>query len=352
VPARSQTVELDLPFQRALPDRLRPMLPMPAAGPFDSHEYAFEVAWDGVRALASIDGGQVRVWGRDLRDLTARYPEVQALAALAPPETIVDGELIVTDADGRPDSVALEARQQAIRPEAIARAAAAHPATYVVYDLLYMRGKSFMKEPLVRRRPKVYQSIASKGRIYVVEPVAEDGLAFFEAAKDNGLSGVVAKRFDSPYRAGQRHPDWLLIEAVRRQDFAVIGFIPQAGDHMLEALIVATYDGRHFQPAGRVVGGFDAAASRRMRRALDALPNVTPPEDARWSDDRICWIEPRIVVAVKFSEWDGNGQLRFPIFGGLRPEVSPAECVRTAMVEPPEPTRPRRVDIQLPRLLI
>ena len=349
---RSQTVELDLPFQRDLPDRLRPMLPMPAAGPFDSQDYAFEVSWDGVRALASIDRGQVRLWGRDLRDLTGRYPEVQALAALAPPETIVDGELIVTDADGRPDGVALEARQQALRPETVARAAAAHPATYVVYDLLYMRGRSFMKEPLVRRRPKVYQSIPSTGRIYVVEPVAGDGLAFFEAAKDNGLGGVVAKRFDSPYRAGQRHPDWLLIEAARRQDFAVVGFIPQAGDHLLEALIVATYDGRHFQPAGRVGGGFDTVTSRRIRKMLDGLPNASPPGDPRWSDDRICWIEPRIVVAVKFSEWDRNRQLRFPIFSGLRPEVSPQECIRTAMVEPPEPARPRRVDIQLPRLLI
>src|SRR5712691_13533735 len=100
------------------------MLPMPAAEPFDSHEYAFEVAWHGIRALARIDRGQVRLWGRDLRDLTGRYPEVQALAALAPPETIVDVELIVTDADGRPDNVALEARQQALRPEAVARAAA------------------------------------------------------------------------------------------------------------------------------------------------------------------------------------------------------------------------------------
>src|SRR6202048_5465926 len=107
-----------------------------------------------------------------------------------------------------------------------------------------MRGNSSRKDPLVRRRPRVYQSIASTGRIYVVEPVAEDGLAFFEAAKENGLGGVVAKRFDSPYRAGQRHPDWLLIEAVRRQDFAIIGFIPQVGDHTLEGPTARTYDGR------------------------------------------------------------------------------------------------------------
>ena len=77
------------------------MLPMPAAEPFDSHEYAFEVAWHGIRALARIDRGQVQLWGRDLRDLTGRYPEVQALAAIAPPETIVDGELIVADGERR-----------------------------------------------------------------------------------------------------------------------------------------------------------------------------------------------------------------------------------------------------------
>lgn len=324
---------------------------MPASEPFDSEDYAFEVAWDGVRALASIDRGQVRIWGRDLRDLTAQYPEVQALAALAPPETIVDGELIVADAEGRPDGTALDARKEAVRPEMVARAADAHPVTYVVYDLLYMRGKSFMKEPLVRRRPRVFQAIPSKGRIYVVEPVADDGLAFFDAAKDKGLSGVVAKRFDSPYRAGQRHPDWLLIEAVRRQDFAVIGFIPQTGEHAIEALIVAIYDGRQFQPAGRVVGGFDAA-SRRLRKMIDVLPGVSAPEDDRWSDGRIRWVDPRVVVAIKFSEWDRNGQLRFPIFSGLRPDVAPQECVRTAMVEPPEPAGPRGVDIQLPRLLI
>ena len=328
------------------------MLPMPAATPFDSHDYAFEVAWDGVRTLASIDCGQVRIWGRDLRDLTSRYPEVQALAAFAPPETIVDGELIVPDAEGRPDGAALEERQEAVRPETVARAAAAHPVTYVVYDLLYLRGRSLMKEPLVRRRPRLFEAIPSKGRIYVVEPVAGDGLAFFDAAREQGLGGVVAKRFDSPYRAGQRHPDWLLIEAARRQDFTVIGFIPQGSDHLLEALIVATYAGRGFEPAGRVVGGFDPLVSRRLRKALDALPNASPPEDAHWSDERICWVEPRMVVAIKFSEWDRNGQLRFPIFSGLRPEVSPQECVRTPMVEPPEPARPRRVDIPLPRLLI
>ena len=341
-----------MPFERAVPDRLRPMLPMPAAEPFDSHDYAFEVAWQGIRALARIDRGQVRVWGRDLRDLTGRYPEVQALAAIAPGETIVDGELIVADGEGRPDSVALDKRQQAANPEAVARAVAAQPVTYVVYDLLYLAGRSMLNLPLVRRRPRLSETIRSSARIYVVEAVAEDGLALFEAAQERGLEGIVAKRFDSPYRAGQRHHDWLAIEAVRRQDFAIIGFIPQAGDQLLDTLVIATYDGRGFQPAGRVGGGFDAGTSKRLRRALDALPAAPAPTDTRWADDRICWVEPRLVVATRYSEWDRSGQVRFPIFSGLRPEVSPQECVRAAMVEPPRAASPRLVDIQLPRLPI
>src|SRR5438094_7192197 len=326
------------------------MLPMPAAEPFDSHDYAFEVAWQGIRALARIDRGQVRVWGRDLRDLTGRYPEVQALAAIAPGETIVDGELIVADSEGRPDSVALDKRQQAANPEAVARAVAAQPVTYVVYDLLYLAGRSMLNLPLVRRRPRLSETIRSSARIYVVEAVAEDGLALFEAAQERGLEGIVAKRFDSPYRAGQRHHDWLAIEAVRRQDFAIIGFIPQAGDPLLEALIVGTHDGRTIHPAGRVGGGFDNATSQRLRKALDALAGSAAPDDSRWIDDRICWVQPKIVVSVKFSEWDLKGQLRFPIFSRLRPEVAPEECVRTPMVEPPLRSRPRLVDIQLPRL--
>ena len=328
------------------------MLAMPAAAPFDSAAYAFEVTWDGVRALASIDRGGVRLWGRDLRDLAGRFPEVQALAATGPPDTIVDGELIVTDPEGRPDRAALEERLQAIRSDTITRSASLHPVTYVINDLLYLRGVAMMQEPLVRRRARLKETIHSSGRIYVVEPVAEDGFALFDAAREQGLDGVVAKRFDSPYRVGQRHPDWLQVDAVRREDFVVLGFIPQAGNQLLEALIVGNYDGRSFRPAGRVVGGFDAGTSVHLRKALDALPNSTAPDDSRWVDDNICWVQPRIVAAIRFSEWDQNGQLRFPIFSRLRPDVSPEECGRGLVVEPPGPVRPRTRQVQLPRLPI
>lgn len=349
MPARSRAVELDLPFA-SVPHRLGPMLPMPTAEPFDSSQYCFDVAWDGIRVLAWIAGGEVRLWGRDLADLTDRYPEAQALAGLAPEGTMVDGELIVSDPDGRPDPAALELRRQTAAAASFGPVAPA--VTYVLYDLLYLRGRSMLKEPLERRRPRMAEAIRSSGRVYVVEPVAEDGLALFEAAREKGLEGVIAKRFDSPYRPGQRHPDWLQVDAVRKQDFAVLGFIPQAGAHLLEALIVGVFDGRAFRPVGKVVGGFDRAASIRLRKSLDALPAATAPDDSRWADERTCWVLPQTVVNIKFSEWDQKGQIRFPIFNALKPDVSPQQCVRGAVLDPPLSAKPHRAEVHLPQLPI
>ncbi|MDQ6708963.1 MAG: hypothetical protein M3Z11_00255 [Candidatus Dormibacteraeota bacterium] len=350
MPARSQTVELDLPFDRTLPHGIRPMLPQPAATPFDSPDYAFEVAWNGVRALASFDGTHVRVWGRDLLDLTARFPEVQALKEMTPVDSIVDGELIVTDVEGRPDQAALQERVQPMAAAAIARAVRDHPTTYVVYDILYARGRSLMQEPLQRRQARLRESVRSANRIYVADPVAAEGVAFFDAAAEKGLDGIVAKRLDSPYRAGQRHPDWLDIRAARQQEVVALGFIPGTGAHRLESLIVGIADGGRYLPVGLVVGGFDALAEARIRAALEPLPNLGRPPESSWRDERICWVDPRLVLSVKFSEWTPAGQLRFPIFNGLRPEVTPGECVRASVIESPMSTQPRHGEVQLPRL--
>lgn len=350
MPLRVRPVELDLPFDRTLPDQIRPMLPMPAATPFDSPEYAFEVAWNGVRAMAALEGGRVSLWGRNLTDLTSRYPEVEALKEMTPADSIVDGELIVTDVDGRPDPLALQEREHATTPAAIARAAADNPVTYVVYDLLYARGRSLMREPLHRRQGRLRESIRSANRIYVADPVVAEGFAFFDAAQEKGLGGVIAKRLDSPYRPGQRHPDWLELRSARQQDFAVLGFIPGSGSGRIEALVVGIYETGGYLPSGIVVGGFDPIAEARLRAALEVLPNVPRPPDAPALDDRVCWVDPRLVVAVKFSEWSGAGQLRFPIFAGIRLDVSPSECFRMSLVDSPVSSRPVQAAVQPPRL--
>jgi len=326
------------------------MLAMPASVPFDSPDYAFEVAWNGVRALAAFDGTRVSIWGRNLADLTARFPEAQALKEMTPIDSIVDGELIVTDAEGRPDQAALQERTHAVTGPAVARAMRNHAVTYVVYDLLYVRGRSLMQEPLHRRQATLRESVRSANRIYVADPVAAEGLAFFDAAAEKGLDGIVAKRLDGPYRAGQRHPDWLEVRAARQQEVVALGFIPGDGKHRIEALMVGTHDRGQYVPVGMVVGGFDSLAEARLRAALEPLPNRGRPPDSPWTDERICWVDPQVVVCVKFSEWTTGAQLRFPIFNGLRPDVAPAECARASVIESPVSAQPRHGEVQLPRL--
>jgi DNA ligase D-like protein (predicted ligase) len=349
MPVLPHAVELDLPLGHVAQEQIRPMLPMPAAEPFDSVSHCFEVAWDGVRALASVDGGGLRLWGRTLRDLTRQYPETQLLQELLPLETVVDGELIVPDQAGRPDFSALQERQHSERPASVERAVRLHPVTYVVYDLLYLRGRSLLREPLHRRRALLRETLRTSGRIYVPESVQGEGIAFFEAAQENGLQGIVAKRLDGLYHQGRRHPDWLLVQAVRREDFVVLGYQPGSGGRLLDALIVGSYDGSRFRPVGKVVGGYDEAAARRLRQRLDNVPTGQAPRGERWANAQICWVEPRVVVLVKFSEWDAAGQLRFPIYCGTRPEVAPEECVRLPLVSAERPRRERFV-IHLPSL--
>ena len=348
MPIGTKTVELDLPLEHGALGPIRPMLPMPAVEAFDSAAHVFEVAWDGVRVLAHKDEGGFRLWGRS-RDVTHQYPEIHQLEELLPPRTVLDGELIVSDEEGRPDRAALQEREHATRREIIERARARHPVTYVVYDLLYLEGRPLFKERLQIRQQKLRSVLRSLGRIYVPEPVHREGLAFFEAARDRGLDGVVAKRLDSPYRPGQRHPDWLLIEAVRREDFAVLAFKPGEGRNLIDTLIVGSFDGRRFTPVGKVVGGFEPTDAMRLRRSLDNL-QTTHPLDSRWNEAVLCWVEPSIAIRVRFSEWDSNGKLRFPIFAGLRPEIRPEECVRLPVVEPHLGSSRRRDSVPLSRL--
>lgn len=326
------------------------MLPMPAAEPFDSSTHCFEVAWDGVRAMLSSERDGIRAWGRTLQDLTARYPELAQLRDAIPPDSIVDGELIVSDGEGRPDPPALAEREHADRAEVWARAAARHPVTYVAFDLLWLRGRSLLAEPLQRRRSALRDAVHPTGRLYIPEPIANEGLAFFDAAQEKGLHGILAKRLEGTYHPGRRHPDWLLIQAVRRDDFVVLGFAPGRGSQLLDSMVVGSYTATGFKPVGRIVGGYDASAAVRLRRLLDALPPHPRPPEQRWWVEGMTWVRPAVVVAVRFSEWAPDGVLRFPIFCGLRPDVAPQECVRIPAIEPPRVTSRPRLEIDLPRL--
>ncbi|HZU18425.1 MAG TPA: non-homologous end-joining DNA ligase [Candidatus Dormibacteraeota bacterium] len=308
-----------------LPTAIRPMWAVPAVAPFSSPDYLFEVKWEGLRCLLFVDRtGRVQLQDRALRDLTAVAPELWRAGAQVPPGTVLDGELVATDAQGRPDRQAL--RRRLAGGPSLLRAV---PLTYLAFDLLYLQGRPLLRQPLQRRRERLLRAVTTAGSLAVPPHIEEDGLELFDACLERGLEGVVAKHRDSIYVPGQRSPFWLKVEAVRRDDFVVVGATPGGPDQPFGALLVACYEDGHLQPCGSVAGGFDEESAAEVTRRLAELevpssplrppPAVTTP---------VRWCRPELVVGIRYSEWSPEGTLRFPIFDGLRPEVHPSECVR------------------------
>src|ERR1700686_1548657 len=254
-------LQIDL---ESFPGELRPMQAASAEAPFSSPDYLFEVKWDGLRCLVFRDrDGNVRLQDRGLNDLTADVPEVIAAAKRVPPGSVIDGELVATDSDGRPDYPRLRRRLAggAALKEQI-------PVAYLAFDALYLEEKPLLRQPVLRRRARLQKAVEPGGHIFVPAHIDEDGVELFEACLERGLEGVVAKHKQSPDVAGQRSPFWLKVKAVKSDDFVVIGW---TGERAFGALVVGYYEDGRLLPCGTVGGGYDQAAMQTIGNALIEL---------------------------------------------------------------------------------
>jgi bifunctional non-homologous end joining protein LigD len=306
----------------SFPAEVRPMQAASAEAPFSSPEYLFEVKWDGLRCMLLRDqSGEIRLKDRGLNDITADIPEVVAAARRVPPGSVIDGELVATDVEGRPNYPRL--RQRLVGG---ARMRDEIPTAYLAFDALYVEGKPLLRQPVLRRRARLAKSVEAGGHIFVPDHIEEDGVELFEACLERGLEGVVAKHRQSPYVPGQRSPFWLKVKAVKSDDFVVIGW---TGDKPFDALVVGFYEEGRLLPCGTVGGGYDDDATRLLRERLVELASAESPlEPPPIMVRPVRWVRPELVVSIRYSEWSPDGTLRFPIFNGLRPEVHPAEAVR------------------------
>jgi len=304
------------------PSELRPMQAASAEAPFSSPEYVFEVKWDGLRCVLFRDpDGRVRLHDRGLNEITADVPEVIAAAKRVPPGSVIDGELVATDIEGRPDYPRLRERLRGG-----ARMRDVIPTAYLAFDALYLEGRPVMRQPVIRRRARLAKAVEAGGHIFVPDHIEQDGVELFEACLERGLEGVVAKHMQSPYVPGQRSPFWLKVKAVKSDDFVVIGW---TGETPFDALVVGYHEDGRLLPCGTVGGGYDEdTRSLILERLRELAAEDSPLDPAPIMMRPVHWVLPELVVSIRYSEWSPDGTLRFPIFNGLRPEVHPAEAVR------------------------
>jgi bifunctional non-homologous end joining protein LigD len=315
---------------------LEPMYCGTTGGPethLDDADHVFELKLDGVRVVADARGPHVRLHYRTSRSATDSYPEIaRAVEELVAPDVVVDGEVVAFDELGRPSFARLGKRIGLGREADIAAAAVAVPIAYVVFDVLAVGPWDVRDLPLEARKRILAEIVPETGVVQRAAFHAGGGVGLFELCRTRGLEGVIAKRLGSAYRSGARSPDWVKVKADRAEDFVVVGYTRARDGRRVGALDIASYEEGVLTLRGKVGSGLDERTVDRVVAA--AVPRAPPAPGApplvkgafeRAPRGRV-FVEPRLVVRVRFSGWTPDRRLRHPVFLGLREDGSPAAC--------------------------
>ncbi len=320
--------------KRPMPTVIQPMLATPAAKAFDDPGWLFEIKWDGYRAVAFIEDGRVRLVSRNQNDLTAQFAELKSLPQFVKVQrAILDGEIVALDDEGRPSFSLMQQRtgfqpgkRRLPRREGV-------PVVYFAFDLLYLDGLDLRRVALDERKQVLQERIVAGGVIQFSDHYAEKGLDLFEAAKQRGLEGIVAKKRNSAYEE-KRSTNWLKIKITQRQECVIGGYThPEGSREYFGALVLGLYERRgHLIHVGQAGTGFDRKTLQEIFAALQPLKTKENPFYGEIGGLRkVQFVRPELVAEIKFAEWthetaEGGVKLRAPVFMGLRFDKPAQEC--------------------------
>ncbi len=283
--------------------------------------WQFEPKWDGYRALGYVRGGEAKLLSRRGNDLTQRFELVakELVKALRTPDAVVDGEVVALDKAGKASFSAMQQGSTSL--------------AYEVFDLLEADGEPVVGLPLHERRARL-EKLLAPNRVVQLSGVFDDGEALLEAATEQGLEGVMAKRSSSRYSEGGRGRHWLKIKTHGRQEFAICGYTKGQGRRSgsFGALVLGVRRGRTWEWVGNVGTGFGEREIGELLAQLEPLrrdesPFQVVPKMPKVRKGDVVWVEPTLVAEIEFAEWTHDGHLRAPSFQGLRTDKA-AEDVR------------------------
>lgn len=314
-----------------IPQSLSPMLAMPTDSLPQGDGWGYEFKWDGIRALAYLSQGELRLVSRRGNTLTRQFPELAVLAeAGLPTPLILDGEIVVMHGE-RVDFGSLQPRLGLRSPSRIERLSRSNPAEYVIFDLLWSHDGRCMDQPLRRRRAMLDALPLELPHISRSPITSVDTSSVINIAREHGLEGVIAKRWDSRYECDSRSGAWMKYRIVTAQEFVVGGWREStAGSKEVGSLAVGyhTTDNNDLAFAGFVGSGFDADDHRRLRTLLQRRAQETNPFAAPLPRDDVHFVQPDLVVHVRFAQWTSQNILRHASYQGLRVDKPANEVIR------------------------
>ncbi|MGO2377730.1 ATP-dependent DNA ligase [Brevibacterium aurantiacum] len=323
----------------AEPTDLAPMLA--SIGDIDAvrrqtEDWAFEMKWDGIRALASVragmhdSSGSIALTSRNGHDMTETYPELIELAACVDVDCVLDGEIVALGPDSRPDFGRLQRRMGLTRERDIARERERTPVHLMVFDVLHADGSSLLKSTYVDRRERLSELVTEGKHIHVPSAIEGTIDEAMQASRDLELEGVMAKKTDSIYLPGRRTHTWAKLKHSSTRDVIIVGWRTGKGERSeaFASLLLAAYDKGELVYLGRVGTGFDEHQLRKLRAKLDQLTRKTPPLDVPSAESRDAqWVRPSLVSEVQYGGITEAGRLRHPVWRGLRADIDPKEVI-------------------------
>lgn len=318
--------------ETSMPEKLLPMLSTLSEKPFSDPKWLFEIKWDGVRALTWIRNGKIEMRSRNANIITPQYPELVNLPKhFDADDALLDGEIVVLEADGRSSFERLQQRMHVSAPTVgLLRH---HPVVYYIFDLLYCDGFDLRETPLRERKQLLRQLLAPGGPIRFSDHQLENGKELFALAQQSGLEGIIGKHTESAY-VSKRGPAWVKLKVVREVDAVIGGWTaPRNSRQHFGALSLGLYEGKTLRYVGGVGSGFDEEKLGKIFAQLKKIetkkcPFTPVPE----TPEPPSWVEPKYVARVKYGEWTQEKHLRHPSFVGLRNDVRPEECTMDAVV--------------------
>jgi bifunctional non-homologous end joining protein LigD len=293
--------------------------------PPSGDEWLHELKFDGYRMLCRIDRGRVSVWSRNGKDWTEKFLNVvEALKSLKVTSAILDGEIVIVDAQGRTSFQKLQRAMGKTTTSGFA---------YEVFDLIYLDGFSLTQTPLKHRKDLLKSLVRSNSRgvLRYSEHIQGSGDEFFKHACEYGIEGIVSKLADSPYQS-TRNRNWLKVKCNKQQEFVIAGYAPSSkGLPGFGSLVLGVYEKGKLVYAGRVGTGFTFKQRGDLRKQLDKIsrkesPLAVVPKEPGLRQTQ--WTEPKMIAEVAFMEWTSDGSIRHPSFQGLCEDKNPKEVIR------------------------